>query len=149
MSVRSFKRTNSRRAVANIVLVDGKDLPRGKYKDPKVYCYFKLGGQNAESTISNDYTNPEWRESFEFVLNHGFSEELKIILRHRISKSLNGENVGEVTLDLQNFRQDVMFEICKDVVGTECGKLRLMVTVSGISNESHNENWDIWKLFLY
>ena len=148
MSKRSLRRVHSRKAVANITLIEGTGLPNGKNKDPRVYCFLKLGNQHEESSTSNDYSNPVWKESFEFDIYNGNSEPLQVFVRHRIPKSLNGENIGEATLDLQHFTPDVMVNICKDVKGVENGKLHLMVTISGISDEGRNENWNILKSFL-
>ena len=148
MSKRPLRRINSRRAVAHIVLLDGKGLPLGKYTYPRVYCFFKLGGQYEESIISTDYTNPVWRESFEFDIYDGIREPLQIFIRHRISKSLNGENVGEVTLNLRDFKPDVTVCVSKNVVGTEFGMIRLMVTISGMGDEAQHENWDVLQSVL-
>ena len=149
MSNRSpLRRLNSRRAVAHIVIVEGLDLPLGKYSDPKVYCFLKLGSQYEESNESKNYTFPQWRQSFEFDIYDEKSKTLQIFVRHRMSNSLNGENIGEVSLDLTDFKPDVTMYINKDVIGTECGKIRLLVTKSGTNEETQQENWEVLKTFL-
>ena len=149
MSNRSpLRRLNRRRAVARIVLVEGVDLPLGKYSDPKVYCFLKLENQYEESKESKNYTFPEWRQSFEFDIYDGKSKTLQIFVRHRISNSPNGENIGEVTLDLDDFKSDATMYISKDVIGTENGKIRLIVTISGTDEETQHENWEVLKSFL-
>ena len=149
MSNRSpLRRVNGRRAVAHIVLVEGVDLPLGKYSDPKVYCFLKLGSQYEESHESKNYTFPEWRQSFEFDIYDGKSTTLQIFVRHRITNLPNGENIGEVTLDLNEFEPEVTMCCSRDVIGTECGKIRLIVTISGTGEETQHENWELLKSFL-
>jgi len=36
----------------------------------------------------------------------------------------------------------------RDVIGTECGKIRLTVTISGTGEETQHENWEMLKSFL-
>ena len=147
----SLKRRPSlgRWAVARVVLVEAINLPTNDQKTPNICCSIQLGRQNQKSKVANSYVHPVWNQDFEFDLHDGFDDELQVTIKNK-----SGNDIGEVFIDFTNLKSNNKIDIWKDVKGTRAGKLRLFITISGITvndselNENNITNWETWKSIL-
>ena len=151
----SLKRAHNTRAVAHVVIVEGKSINRPLLSGANVYCRLKLGACRPKETKSvREYENPVWNESFEFYLNEGAPESLEITIRNRAPGFARNEILGEVNVDFLKFQTNVKEDIWLDLKGNNNGRLRLNVTLSGVklkelsSNEDNLEKWKFLRRVL-
>ena len=150
----SLKRAHNTRAVVHVVIVEGKNINTPSLPGTNVYCRLKLGASTRQTKSVREYQNPIWNEGFEFYLNEGVPESLEITVKNRVLAFGRNETLGEVSVDLLRFQTNVKEDLWIDLQGNNNGKLRLNVTISGLSlkelssNEHNLENWEFWRRVL-
>ena len=146
-------KNENRAAVLRVVLLEGLNIKKVSDQQPKLNCSLQLGKQKEDTSIQCDYKNPIWNNTFEFnVYDEEFSEELLVYLRNQGPKSLkdgfsNYEDIGSIKLDLSSIKPEITHNISKSLNENNGGRLRLLVTITGISSQdapSHLANLSRW-----
>ena len=154
-------RNDNRSAVVRVVIIEGINIPRSMPDNISgVFCSVQLGKQKVESCTVGDYKNPVWNKDFEFyIYDEDFREELLVTLKSSSPKSLkpNGEDIGNLKIDLSSIKPEVTKEFWKDLnrtSGVKIGKIHFLVTISGIvsndspSNSANIASWEMIKISL-
>ena len=131
-------KTNIKRAVARIVLIEAENLPMEESKQLSVYCSLRLGNKKElTKTVTTDDKNPIWREIFQFNLYEESDDPLFVkIKRHKPLRKkdllLDNEEIGNVTIDLSGLKQETTIDLWKNVDGNPDAKIHLLITISGV-----------------
>ena len=157
-------KTENRSAVVRVILVEGMNIPRARNKLPNVHCSLQVGKQKEESTTTNEYKHPIWRNEFEFYIYEDSREELQVTVKTQHPKSLkdgfnSNEDIGRVNIDLSSLKPEMTQDIWEDIIreesnGAKYGKLHFVITISGISsadspsNSACNASWEMLKITM-